>query len=60
MERVAVPTLLGGLRVKKSQPISKREKDEALEKERVIEETTSEYLNCMLGGLGRALSKQTL
>ena len=28
--------------------------------ERIIQESTTEYLSCMLGGLGRALSKQSL
>jgi hypothetical protein len=63
-ERVEAPALLGGLRVGKSKPANARERDDAdnaaLEKERIIQESTTEYLSCMLGGLGRALSKQSL
>jgi hypothetical protein len=63
-DRVEAPALLGGLRLGKSKPATARQIDEAdnaaQEKERIIQESTTEYLSCMLGGLGRALSKQSL
>jgi hypothetical protein len=59
-ERLEPNALLGGLRVNKSKPATAREKDEAFANEKLIQDSTAEYLSCMLGGLGRALSKQNL